>query len=45
MRGWVYCEWYALCTNKADGTVAHPVIGAVPCCQRCADKHDLELLP
>lgn len=39
------CEWYALCTNTAVGTVVHPVLGAVPCCQRCADKHELSVEP
>lgn len=38
------CEWYALCDRPADGIVKHPILGDVPCCQRCADKHDLELL-
>lgn len=35
------CEWYALCDNPADGMVSHPILGEVPTCQRCADKHDL----
>lgn len=39
----VYCEWYALCTNEADGLVAHPILGNVPTCTRCADKHSLTL--
>lgn len=39
------CEWFALCTNDADGLVWHPVLGDVPTCQRCADKLDLELKP
>lgn len=29
------CEWFALCTNKATGTVAHPILGDVPICDRC----------
>jgi hypothetical protein len=37
------CEWYALCTNPAEGTVAHPVLGPVPTCTRCATKHGLDL--
>lgn len=35
------CEWFVLCDNRAVGTVAHPVLGSVPTCQRCADKLDL----
>lgn len=37
------CQWYALCMNPATGTVAHPFLGDVPCCDRCAQKHDLKL--
>lgn len=40
-----YCEYYALCTKLADGVVEHPILGSVPTCRRCADKHDLTLLP
>lgn len=39
-----YCRWYALCENDADGFVSHPILGAVPTCTRCADKHDLTFL-
>lgn len=35
------CEWYAMCFNPAVGTVSHPIIGSVPVCQPCRDKHDL----
>jgi hypothetical protein len=35
------CEWYALCSNIADGRVKHPIIGFVPTCERCRAKHDL----
>lgn len=35
------CAWYALCDRPAVGTVSHPVLGDVPCCQRCVDKHDM----
>lgn len=31
------CAWFALCTREAVTTVPHPVLGDVPCCQRCAD--------
>lgn len=37
------CAWFAACTNPADGTVEHPVLGQVPTCRRCADKLSLEL--
>lgn len=40
----VECAWYALCTNASTGTVKHPILGAVPTCDRCADKHDLDLI-
>jgi len=39
------CEWFALCDHEADGTVSHPILGAVPTCQRCADRLDLHLVP
>lgn len=35
------CKWYALCANESVGHVAHPILGDVPICQRCADRHDL----
>lgn len=41
----VLCEWYALCTNDAVGMVWHPILAAVPCCARCATKHDLVINP
>jgi hypothetical protein len=25
------------------GTVNHPILGDVPCCQRCADIHDMKI--
>lgn len=37
----ITCRWYALCDNAAVGATRHPVLGWVPVCQRCADKHDL----
>lgn len=33
----VKCEYFARCDNDAVGTVPNPVLGPVPCCQRCAD--------
>lgn len=36
------CEWFALCTNPAAGTVTHPILGEVPTCERCATMLDLK---
>lgn len=30
------CEWFLLCANEATTTRPHPVLGDVPCCDRCA---------
>lgn len=30
------CEWFALCENEATHDEPHPVLGSVPCCDRCA---------
>lgn len=38
------CDWYALCDNAPVGVVDHPILGKVPTCQRCVDKHDMLLL-
>lgn len=38
------CQWYALCTREAAGTTPHPILGDVPICQRCADKHRLPVV-
>lgn len=35
------CEWFALCDKPAAGNVAHPILGSVPTCQRCADRMEL----
>jgi hypothetical protein len=32
------CKWFALCDNPATATAAHPILGAVPICARCAAK-------
>lgn len=37
------CQWFALCDHEAVGVVAHPILGDVPTCQRCADKLELDL--
>ena len=40
-----FCEYYVSCDNTAVGVVAVGVIDhAVPVCQRCADKHNLEVV-
>jgi hypothetical protein len=39
----VYCGWYAGCGEPAIGLTPHPVLGPVPICQRCAEKHDLPI--
>lgn len=39
------CEWYPGCDNYADGAVAHPILGNVPTCERCAAKHSMTLVP
>ncbi len=35
------CDWFLLCDNVATRTVAHPILGSVWCCERCAAKLDL----
>jgi len=32
------CQWFAYCDERAEILVAHPVLGDVPTCTRCADK-------
>lgn len=38
------CEWYAGCVRPAVGVSPHPVLGTVPICQECADKHGLQVI-
>ncbi len=33
----VPCLWAAKCERTAVTSLAHPILGHVPCCQRCAD--------
>jgi hypothetical protein len=33
----VPCQWFVLCDRDAVTVTPHPLIGAVPCCQRCHD--------
>jgi hypothetical protein len=30
------CQWFLRCKNQATTTVAHPILGDVPACARCA---------
>lgn len=30
------CEWFLRCTNKATHMEPHPILGEVPCCDRCS---------
>lgn len=32
------CEWFAMCTNDATGTIPHPILGDVPICDRCRGR-------
>lgn len=41
----ITCSWYAMCANPAVGTTAHPILGPVPICDRCAAKHELTIAP
>jgi len=34
----VLCCWFAACENEAISTEAHPILGQVPICDRCAEK-------
>ncbi|TMQ10154.1 MAG: hypothetical protein E6J90_36755 [Deltaproteobacteria bacterium] len=35
------CEWFALCDREAVVLVAHPILGEVPTCRRCADRPEM----
>jgi len=30
------CQWFLRCGAPATGTTPHPILGAVPTCDRCA---------
>jgi hypothetical protein len=39
------CMAFLLCINPATTTFDHPIVGKVPCCDRCAAKRkELEAL-
>lgn len=40
----ITCQWFARCDHRAAGEVAHPVLGSVPTCTRCADRMDLTFI-
>lgn len=37
------CQWFTMCVNEAVGMVAHPFLGRVPTCARCAQKANQKL--
>lgn len=39
-RSETLCQWFALCARRAAGVIAHPVLGYVPTCERCAALAD-----
>lgn len=34
----VVCQWFALCDHPATQGIAHPTLGNVPTCDRCAAR-------
>lgn len=38
------CQWFVRCDHRAAGLVAHPVLGVVPTCTRCAERMDLTFI-
>lgn len=38
----VICEWFAKCENPTLSAAVHPILGPVPCCDRCARKLGLD---
>lgn len=37
----VMCEWFAMCANMTSDATAHPIMGPVPICTRCAAKCEI----
>jgi hypothetical protein len=35
------CEWFAGCRRTAEVIAVHPILGDVPTCRVCADRHEL----
>lgn len=33
------CEWFLWCENTTVRAVRHPLLGAVPTCERCEAEH------
>lgn len=42
MKTWT-CEWFALCTNQTTQGIDHPILGVVPCCERCRNMLDMTI--
>ena len=41
----VPCQWFVMCDEPADGVLAHPLFGYLPCCARCARVVGEQLTP
>jgi hypothetical protein len=39
------CEYFVMCTKPAVVLVKHPIIGLVPCCEKCAKFSELPKVP
>jgi len=35
------CSWFALCFNDTTKAAPYPILGYVPCCDRCAEKMEI----
>lgn len=38
----ITCEWFALCANQTTKATTHPILGAVPICDSCAERMEIE---
>lgn len=43
-KGDVVCAWFARCTNTTRRALEHPILGPVPCCDRCAGAAAVDLI-